>query len=420
MAQLQRLFDITPSQMKSAIKPADLTLRPATVSTHLFSPVPAALLAALLCLPALCWLPVHAAPPAAASSVPAAGAGPVAKTGTGRQSIRLDAAQREGLKLQTASIAAATGTAWLASATVTVPPGRDMAVHAPVAGTALRLLVGIGDAVTPGSALLVYTSATLSEMRRQVREAQLALDIADNSLKREEVLFDEGLIPQSRLELTRNRQRVATATLNARQAELRAIGQTSTTAQATEDAATGTLRAPMGGTVIELSSAAGQRLEPGTAVVRIADTSSLQLDIRLSADKAASIRNGDAITVPTHEAAGNILGVARAVDPQMQSRARARVSRPGRLQVGETVLAEITASQPSGQARWLIPVGALIRHQGQNTVFISSATGVDVITVQIHGSTADRATVSGPLSADSRVVTGGVAALHALLQQDTP
>lgn len=361
--------------------------------------------------------PVFAADPPVSANSAAVSPSPLSEA---RKLLKLDAAQRATLKLQTVAIEAAAAGGLLASATVIVTPGKETAVQAPLPGNVIRLLAGIGDTVTAGTPILVYASTTLSELRRQVREAQLDLDAANNVMQREELLFSEGLIPQARLDLTRNRQSLAQATLNARQSDLRAVGQATGSQTHNNDSATATLVAPMSGTLIELSTGAGQRLEPGTAIARIADTGSLQLDIRLSPDKAAVIRPGDPVTVPGAGASGVVIGVARAIDAQQQSRARARITQIGTLQAGASVMAEIAARKAGALKQWRIPSAALFRHQGKDTVFMDATDGVQAVQVRIISSTTQHTTVAADLSSGQQVITAGVSALHALLQRETP
>ena len=336
--------------------------------------------------------------------------------------LALDAKQQAALGVQVATPGAANTAQLLASALVNTLPGKDVTVSAPYPGQLSRLWVGVGDRVKAGAPLAQFTSPMLGEARRQWQEAQLELKNANSALQRDQAMLDEGIIPAVRVQITRNKQEAAQALVQAREAELHAagIGANADHDKATMGYASGTLTAPIAGVVTQAFAAVGQRVEPGAVLFKLADDSSLQLDIQLASDKAAQLQVGDAVAVPSREAQAKIVGVSRAVDASQLARARAVVTHPGRLQVGEVVAITLQAKAPTATSatRWLVPARALTPWNNQSLVFVRQSTGFTAQPVRVLSSNDDLALVEANWPAHAQVAISGIAALRALLQKD--
>ena len=336
--------------------------------------------------------------------------------------LLLDVKQQAALGVQVATVQAASAAQLLASAQVSTLPGKDVTVSAPYPGQLSRLWVGVGDRVKAGAPLAQFTSPQLAEARRQWQEAKLELKNADSALQRDQAMLDEGIIPAVRVQITRTKQEAAQALVQAREAELRAagIGANPDHDKATMGYASGSLTAPIAGVVTQAFADVGQRVEPGAVLFKLADDSSLQLDIQLASDKAAQLQVGDAVAVPSREALAKLVGVSRAVDASQLAKARAVVTQPGRLQVGEVVTITVQAKIPASTSalRWLLPARALTPWNNQSPVFVRQSTGFTAHPVRVLSSNDDLALVEANWPAHSQVAISGIAALRALLQKD--
>ena len=248
-----------------------------------------------------------------------------AQTPLPAKALTLTAQQQAALGVKLAPMAPANGGLWLASATVSVPPGKEVTVTAPYPGVVTRIEAGLGDSVQAGAALASWSSPMLADARRQTREAQLEAQTAQAALQRDQALLAEGVIPAARLQLSQNKFQAAEAVRLAREAELRSAG----TGSANADYASATVRSPLMGSVVDVAVSVGQRVDTGAVLFRVADTRQLQLDLVLSADKAAQLKTGDTVSVPSRSAKAVLLGIGRAGDVTQQARARARVTVPG-------------------------------------------------------------------------------------------
>jgi cobalt-zinc-cadmium efflux system membrane fusion protein len=328
----------------------------------------------------------------------------------------LDARQQTQLGVRTSKVQPATAQRLMASCTVSLPPGREWLITAPYSGVITELRAGLGDTTRQGAPLLSLSSAQLADARRMAREAQLEASNASAALQRDQAMYDEGLSPAARLQLTQNRQRASDAAWQAHTAGLRAAGLAAT--PGAEGYASGTLTAPRRGTVLETHARVGQHVEAGEVLLRMANLQELQLDIALAGDKAAQLRPGDAVFVPSRDAHATLTGVSPALDTSGQARARARVTTLGRLQVGEVLAVQIQAArEPKSEPAWEVPTRAVIHHRNSTWVFAATAQGYTLLPVQVLSNNDEQAVVQGPLSAEARVASAGLAALRALLDE---
>jgi membrane fusion protein, heavy metal efflux system len=327
--------------------------------------------------------------------------------------------QQASLGVQVAAMQVSTGGQLLASATVVMPPGKELTVSAPYAGQVSRLLVGAGDTVKAGTALAHFTSPMLGDARRLLNEASLDFKNASAAAQRDQAMFDEGIIPAVRLQLSRSKQEAAQAQLHAREAELLAAG---IRFDANTGYATGTLKAPLSGTVSEAFVAVGQRVEAGAMLFKLADSSQLQLDLQLSSDKAAQLQTGDEVSIASRNAKAKLIGVSRAVDASQSARARATVTSRGSLQAGElvsvTVHAKGKASAAKPETQWLVPARAVTQWRGKPWIFVANDKGFEAQTVNVMSSTDDLSLIEAALPVGRKVAVTGIASLRALLQKD--
>jgi cobalt-zinc-cadmium efflux system membrane fusion protein len=334
--------------------------------------------------------------------------------------LAISAKQQASLGVQVASVQASTQGQVLASATVVTPPGKEITVSAPYAGQISRLLVGVGDNVKAGGSLANFTSPLLGDARRLLTEASLDYKTASAAAQRDQAMFDEGIIPAVRLQLSRAKQEAAKSLLQSREAELAASGMRFEGDNA--GYATGVLKSPLSGTVLEAFASVGQRVEAGAVLFRLADASQLQLDLQLSTDKAALLQPGDEVSIPARQAKAKIIGVSRAVDASQSAHARALVHTKGTLQVGEllsvTVHNKANATQAKLENQWLVPSRAVTQWRGRPWVFVADAQGFVAQPVRVLSGSDDMSLIDARLPAGAKVAVSGIAALRALLQKD--
>ncbi len=335
-------------------------------------------------------------------------------------SLALNAKQQASLGVLLASVQASTQGQVLASATVVTPPGKEVTVSAPYAGQISRLMVGVGDTVKAGGSLASFTSPMLGDARRLLTEASLDYKTASAAAQRDQAMFGEVIIPAVGLQLSLAKQEAAKSLLQSREAELAAAGMRFEGEGA--GYATGVLKSPLSGTVLEAFASVGQRVEAGAVLFKLADASQLQLDVQLSTDKAAQLQVGDEVSIPSREAKAKIIGVSRAVDASQSAHARALVHTKGTLQVGEllsvTVHSKVNPSKAQAQNQWQVPSRAVTQWRGRPWVFVADAQGFVAQPVRVLSGSDDVSLIDATLPAGAKVAVSGIAALRALLQKD--
>lgn len=304
---------------------------------------------------------------------------------------------------------------------VTVPNGQMRVVSAPVAGMIESLEVAPGLPVKKGQVVARLASKDALELQRQAIESASQATLAEQSLKRDEQLFKEGLIAESRLQATR-----ANAAQSAALASEMRQGLALAGAAAGKVGGPLALTAPMDGVVLEQGAQVGQRVDAATLIYRIAKLSPLWLEAQVPVAAAASLKVGQAVEVTGSAAKGKLLAVGKAVEAGSQSvLLRAEVTqgadalRPG--QMVELAIDGVAASPQGPGTR--IPASALFRHHShtygdQTVVFVQ--TGHDdkgsrfrPILVDVLLQSGDSAQVRG-LPEGAAIVSKGVSGLKAM------
>lgn len=326
--------------------------------------------------------------------------------------LSLQAAQIHALGIETTAANSATATAGRLPARVLVPNGQMRIVAAPVAGMVAQLAVAPGMTVRRGQAVAQLASPQVLELQRDALQTGSQSVLLQQNLKRDEALFAEGLIAESRLQATR-----------AAAAQAGAQAEQSRQSLALSGAAPGkmggplTLTAPIDGVVLDLGVQLGQRIEASTPLYTIARLSPLWLEIQAPLEVAATLREGQALNIAGSGVAGKLIAIGRAVDAASQTvLLRAEVIKGAdSLRPGQVCEVEIAAG--NGQLRRL-PAAALVRIDGKPVVFVQTA-GDDkgaqfaIKPVRIVTQGGDSVTVDG-LAAGERVATKGVSGLKAM------
>jgi cobalt-zinc-cadmium efflux system membrane fusion protein len=321
-----------------------------------------------------------------------------------------------------------------ATARVVVPPAGQFAVSSVEPGVVLRLHAAVGDRVEQGQLLAEIRSPGFITVQREYLQARSEAVLQAAQLQRDQQLFDEGIIARRRLQETEMQANTA----QARQAELRQLLELSgmSAAQLQQLAEQRRLQdvlaihAPLSGSVVELMTMSGERLEAMSPIYRIADLSRLWLEIQVAGELAHRVQPGMSVLVEGRSLAGNseeiratVLSVGQSRDEHSQTvSVRAEVIEPdGRLQPGQFVsvrLLEVAEGQDEDASRyWTLPLAAVVHDGEQQLVFLRTADGFQRLAVELLSSEAGTAHIAANLDDSSRVAIAGVVALKALLAE---
>ncbi len=320
--------------------------------------------------------------------------------------LPLTAAQKKNLGIVTvAATAQAASLAISYPARVSLPPASVRIVAA--AGDALvtQLHVHAGESVRRGAPLVTLSMPGLADAQSALTQARLRSQLAAGNAARDEKLFGEGLIAESRLRATQSEAQSARASLAAAQAALSMLGAGRISGSAI------TLTAPIAGVVSESVVEPGQRVDAGMALVKLADLSKLALEIPLSPAQAPQVTVGQSVEVAGSTARGRITALLPQLNAAQSVLARASLADPQKLlRPGQSVQVAITGAQAADSL--IVPATALVWKVNLPYLFVETAQGFTPVQVQLIRRNASQAEVGG-LAAGSRVAVKGVAALKA-------
>lgn len=338
--------------------------------------------------------------------------GPVAASTSGVVSLRAEQARALGIEVVVAGDADQTTVSHL-PARVTIPNEQLRVVSAPVAGIVEALAVAPGMAVRRGQEVARLASPQALDLQREAVQSASQSMLLQQSLKRDEELYAEGLIAEARLQATRAAATQAAAQAAARRRELGLAGIASG-----KLAGTLALNSPIDGVVLEQGVQVGQRIDAAATVYRIGRLSPLWLEIQAPLELATALREGMPVKVAFSEVTGRLIAIGRAVDPASQTvLLRALVDKDAaKLIPGQAVEIELGSLHPRGQR---LPAAALTWIEGRSLVFVQAARDAqewrfEARPVRVLSQGDGGVTVEG-VKAGERVAVRGVSGLKAIL-----
>lgn len=324
--------------------------------------------------------------------------------------------QIRALGIQTMPLQAQDGAVKMSfPAQVVLPTGADQVISSPLPGMVEQLLVQPNQQVRAGAPLLRIASPELGQLQLQLLQANARATLARQSAQREKALFDQGIIPQRRVQESQAALTEQQAALTQARAALRLAGMPN--AEIDRTVATGnprdsiTLSAPRAGIVTQIEARPGQRVDAATPLLHVARTDSLALDIQLPATEGRRWAPGTRVMVAGRDIAARIASTGVTVAPDSQTvlvRAVVEGKTDG-VHPGEFVTVEL----PGGGAQegWDVPLSALVYNGKQAYVFVRSAGGFEARPVKILVSAGRQVRVNGVLKAGEQVAVSGVVAL---------
>ncbi len=324
--------------------------------------------------------------------------------------------QIQALGIQTAPLQAQTDSVRASfPARVVVPAKAEQVVSSPVAGLVVQLLVQKNQLVRRNTSLVSISSPELGQLQLQFLQAASRATLARQTSQREQALFDEGIIPQRRIQESQAALKEAEAALNHAKSALRLSGMTAAIIE--RIAASGklqdsiTLTAMQAGIVTEIEIRPGQRVEAATALMQIAQTDSLWLEIELPVSESTSWPAGTKVKVPGRDITARILSVSPTVSSSSQTtvlraviEGRAKEARPGEFVTAELPLAVAGSG-------WDVPLSALAHDGKQAYLFVRTSNGFEARPVTVAASAGQRVRVQGALSTGEQIAISGVVVL---------
>lgn len=336
--------------------------------------------------------------------------------------VTLSTAQRQALGIQAATPQAARLAVRSFPATVVLPASQAQIVASPTAGLIARVLVEPNQAVAAAQPIASVMSNAVSDAAALLIQVRSEAGLTAQTETRERSLFAEGVIAQARVRQAEAAAVQARARLQAARAQLRLLGLSHADLEKIGQADTlpnlVTLRSPAAGFVTELAVAAGQRIDAGTLVARIARPDRLALEIRIPAADLGLMQAGARVLDDRDEPIAQLAAPNAAIVTGQSAALRVplRIDSPGRWILGQTVEVRVQ----TGQAGWRVPRNALTRIGANTYVFVQQGDRFVPQRVVLRGVDGDAAVVGAPFAAATRVAAGNVAEIKAAAQGVAP
>ena len=251
-------------------------------------------------------------------------------------------------------------------------------VSSPVPARALRVLALPGVRVRRGQVLAEMQSLELGKTRGDYRDAQARVDLARQALERKRRLAAERIASQREVQEAEADLRRAEASVQGARGTLNALGASS---DGGGDDSRLVLRAPVSGTVIDRHLVQGEVAQPGQALFKVGDLSTLWLIAHASERDAVRVRPGSSARVaipalPGSSLSGRVASVGSQVEVSSRTiPIRIELANPGGI-LRPGMSASVWLPVGEGGTVLAVPVAAVQRLQDKWSVFVPREEGV--------------------------------------------
>lgn len=305
---------------------------------------------------------------------------------------------------------------------------RNATVGASSPGRIVTMTVSVGDRVAAGDLLAQVDASQYSAQlngaragasaaadseraaRAQLAQAQSHLQFVQTTANRMTQLYAQGAISRQQQDEAQSNLAAARAGVDQARASLSASAGTTAQARAGVAAAAVPLQnasvvAPFDGVITQKFVEPGAVVGPGSPIVTVQNTSSLELDVALPEDNAAALIPGTSVAVRVDALRGKtVAGTVRAVIPSENAALRSatvKIAVAPRAGLLPGMFARVTVSGATHSAVG-VPLQAVVERAGQSGVFAIENGVATFVPVQTGSSTARMVEVQG-LSSGERV-----------------
>lgn len=300
-------------------------------------------------------------------------------------------------------------------AKVVLPTNSEFVVSAPLNGLVTEVLVEPGQAVKKGQGLVRLDSPDLARLQLDALQAANREKLSRQTLKREEQLFKDGIIPERRWQEADSAYRDASAALSQTRAALLVSGMS--TAAIDQLIKSGSLEqglvlgARKSGVVTNVTARPGLRVEAAGPLLTLASVDALGLEVQIPSNQSTQIKVGSKGSVAGRDASAAIVSISPLVGNGQTVMVRARITaNAGQLRPGELVQLELPLP---GTNAWDLPLSAVARQGEKAYVFVRTAKGFTARPVTVVGSGGQQVRVQGALKAGEQVAVSSVVTLKA-------
>ena len=277
-----------------------------------------------------------------------------------------------------------------------------------VAGKIVSRKVDVGALVKKGQVLMQLDPQDLKLSQAQslaaLRSAETSRDLAKAELKRYQELRSKNFVSQAVLDEKESTFKSAQSNVDASQAAYR--GQSN-------QAGYSSLVSDVDGVVTLVSAEAGQVVQPGTEVVRVAKSGEKEIVIGLPEDKVDTLRKISDVHVrlwadPSKAVVGKIREISPVADPSTRTYT-AKVSIPDTLaeaRLGMTAVVRFASKTDTPRIK--VPLTALFSEKSVTSVWVVEGGVVKLVPVTIAGVAGNDLVLGSGVKPGQTIVTAGV------------
>ncbi len=308
---------------------------------------------------------------------------------------------------------------------------RIAAVSPRVSGRIIRITATEGDEVTRGATLAVLSSRELADLKAEYLTSATAVELASQSLAREETLFADRITSEADLQSARAELAAARAGLRGVENKLHAVGVSDGQLDSLAEAPDGSLAnvnvsAPIGGVIARRTATLGAAVsadDPGApALFTIVDDSVLWADIAVYKQSAGAVQPGAKVVLRTESDVVLTEGEIATVLPSIDETSRTATARmivenqDARMRPGQFVTAEILTG--NGDSRLQVPSGAIVTVEERASVFVPTGDGFEPRAVTTGPEIGGQTVIQSGLMEGDEYVSEGAFTLKAQLEKD--
>lgn len=267
----------------------------------------------------------------------------------------------------------------------------------------VALYVHAGENVTKGRLLCKIASPQLLSNSFELKELKNRYHALKNNAAKDEALYKEGIISyrdyqSSSLEVASLRSRIGALE-----------SQFSLEGVVPSNNGTFNVLAQQNGIVTLAPIAVAQKITPYTPYLRLSNAISMVAMLNIPPKYLPLISKGDKIFDAKAKAIGRIISVSPAINSASNaSLAIAKITNTsGELRAGTSASLYVATAKPATAI--LIPMSAIVKHQGKNICFIRTSTGFRAQELAIQSMSKEGALVQqGGIDKNTAVATSGL------------
>ena len=265
-------------------------------------------------------------------------------------------------------------------------------------GRVIRIAVTPGEVVPAGKMLIEFGGS--AQAASSYRQAQTSLALAQAQRAHARQLLAQHLA-------TRDQLAQADKAVTDAQSALQALQREGS------DRPQQALRAPFDGVVQTIPVMRGQRVQPATPLVTIAQRDGMMVTVGVEPGQLARVHPGQEVSLQRLLGGAAVAGRVLRLDGQLNARTRLvdvdialapGVAASAGLLAGEAMRAEIVVGRPHG---WLLPRAAIIMHGAGLALYQVAGSRAVRVPVLLEAERGDQDLVRGALDASRPVVTDG-------------